>query len=382
MSSGSAQSDSSSDESASSESELDDTHDQPANASPTAQSTTRHKRKASVSHVDDSSEPTKVKKVKQEETEDTVAHLNIDDIPVVIHDDLWYPDGNVILLVEGSAFKLYKARLARYSSVLDVLFKEDGKQVAEYENSPCYRLSDIAYNDFIVFLEVLETPFKYTNVFPQQDAAVSILKVSRLLDCSMARDLALSMLRKLWPDDRPLLAVPSKCKYSDALVVLKASRDYAVPSLRKRAFYELLRSAAFWKAVADDRRALGLADADVFALFGAREALQQQCSTLIFKRPSRGSDWCPMRFAEGNRCNPPYKKPHLRKAFWRSDVIQSGDYESGMRDPIGWLGVMMNKHDTLTGQGWCEMCFQERRTAWMGARTSWWAMLDKWFDLA
>lgn len=218
-------------------------------------------------------------------------------------------------------------------------------------------------------------------MLPQQDAAVSILKVSRVLDCSMARDLALDLLRKLWPDAKPLLAVPSKCKYSDALVVLKASRDYAVPSLRKRAFYELLRSTAFWKAVADDRGALGLADADVFALFGARDALQQQWSTLIFTRPCPGSDWCPTRFAEGNRCTHPYTKPHLRKAFWRSDVIQSGDYESGMRDPIGWLGVMMNKQGALTGQGWCEMCTQERRAAWMDARTDWWAMLDNWFDL-
>ncbi len=97
-------------------------------------------------------------KAEQEETEDTVAHLNLDGMPVVIHDDLWYSDVNVILLVEGSAFKLYKARLARYSSVVDVLFNEDSKQIAEYETLPCYRLPDIASAEFIVFLEVLETP--------------------------------------------------------------------------------------------------------------------------------------------------------------------------------------------------------------------------------
>lgn len=223
---------------------------------------------------------------------------------------------------------------------------------------------------------------KYANKLPQQSTAISLLRVSRLLDCSTACALALDQLHKLWPHEKPTLSVPSKCRFNDALKILKVSRECAVPTLRKRAFYELLRSVAFWKAVADNRRGLGLADADLFALFSARNALQQRWSALIFTWPYPGSEMCPAQGVQGSRtCNPRLLKLHLRRAIWRADIIESKDYEAGIQDPIGWLGVLVNKKD-FSGQGWCETCLKERRTAWLEAQTSWWALLDSWVDLS
>lgn len=225
---------------------------------------------------------------------------------------------------------------------------------------------------------------KYANKLPQQSPAISLLRVSRLLDCPTACALALDLLHKLWPHETPMLAVPSRCRYTDALSILKVSRECAVPTLRKRAFYELLRSAAFWKAVADNRRGLGLEDADLFALFSARSALQQRWAALIFTSPSPGSEVCPAANHPGGRsqaCAPRILKLPMRRSIWRGDVIESRDYEAGMQDPIGWLGILLNQKD-FSGQGWCELCLKERRTAWMEAQTSWWAMLDTWLDLA
>ncbi len=97
------------------------------------------------------------KKAKQEENEDAVVHLDIDGLK--IHADFWYPDGNVVLVVDGSVFKLYKARLARYSTVFDSMFTGDSERRAQYEGCPCYRLpEDIKSDDFVAFLEALETP--------------------------------------------------------------------------------------------------------------------------------------------------------------------------------------------------------------------------------
>ncbi|OJT07797.1 hypothetical protein TRAPUB_1312 [Trametes pubescens] len=350
----------------------------PDNAGDSTQPMHSIKRKPSSPQLDDI---TPQKKAKQEENEDAVVHLDIDGLK--IHADFWYPDGNVVLVVDGSVFKLYKARLARYSTVFDSMFTVDGERRAQYEGSPCYRLpEDIKSDDFVAFLEALETPFKYANKLPQQGTAISLLRVSRLLDCSTACALALDLLHKLWPHEKPTLSVPSKCRFSDALKILKVSRECAVPTLRKRAFYELLRSAAFWKAVADNRRGLGLADEDLFALFSARNALQQRWSALIFTWPYPGNEMCPGQGVQGSRtCNPRLLKLHLRRAIWRADIIESKDYEAGIQDPIGWLGVLVNKKD-FSGQGWCETCLKERRTAWLEAQTSWWAMLDSWFDLS
>ncbi len=85
-------------------------------------------------------------------------------------DAFWYKDGNVVVVVGNTAFKLYKARLSRYSIVLAGQFADEGAGRPTMEGCPVYELAGLKVEDFKQFLEALETPM---YVFPLMSESAS-----------------------------------------------------------------------------------------------------------------------------------------------------------------------------------------------------------------
>ena len=69
---------------------------------------------------------------------------------VVRDDTFWYEDGNVIIKVENTHFKLLRSRLARYSQYFATLFSTPLRSV--------YEISNVTLTDFRRFLTALEQP--------------------------------------------------------------------------------------------------------------------------------------------------------------------------------------------------------------------------------
>ena len=77
------------------------------------------------------------------------------------HEILYFPDGNVIINVDGTHFRLFRSRLERQCKHLQSLFKHNGQSpdVQEsLEGYPVYTLSNLALSDFEMLLKFLEFP--------------------------------------------------------------------------------------------------------------------------------------------------------------------------------------------------------------------------------
>ncbi|KAI0820406.1 hypothetical protein BC628DRAFT_855251 [Trametes gibbosa] len=339
--------------------------------------TKRTRSACSTSSSDSDSDSPPPKKIKHERLH-TIAHKQLGNLNT--QHDFWYPDGNVVLVVDGSIFKLYKARLARYSSVLDTIFNAGTDD--EIDDLPAYTLPNISCPDFVTFLQALETPFKTAT---QLHATAALLIVSEKLKCTDAARLALHQLREIWPANRTKLAVGAACHYPDVLRVIQISREHDQFAFRTHAFYELIRSPAFWDAVggggAADRTALGLADGDLVSLLCLRVQLRQAWSALVLAPPYPDAGSCRLGTGRGS-CRKRFNQSNLRKAFWLESMLEDGLYHAGMQDPLGNLELLLeHKKDSLLADGWCKGCIGEREDAWAKAQKDWWVLLDNGLPL-
>ncbi|PIL28420.1 hypothetical protein GSI_08454 [Ganoderma sinense ZZ0214-1] len=395
-------------------------HESPAETRSEASALSASKRK-----LEQDIEPTDTKRIKREEASQPAPDNTP---PLKKSTDFWYPDGNVVIVVGDTAFKLYQARLARFSAIFTAWFEDEGSEKPRrIEGCPVYDVAGLTVEDFEPFLAALETPFKFASVTPPEPTLISILRASTVLSCPTARDLAVGHLRTLWPaDDATLASGGGQRPHASATAIILISRDCAVPELRRRAFYELLRSHDFWAALDRQRTDIPLPDADIIALCRARSALQEAWCTLAFTPPfggRTGEDGKPLETSCGGIIAVPVPAAPVhgfapqgqgmpmrrvrvvshaqvqaaqeiaaacgggrlvaaaaRKGAWRSDMIDRGDFERGRRDPIGTLQfLLMERKATFAEAGWCEKCMQERRKAWADAQVKWWGLLDRWF---
>ncbi|RDX52151.1 hypothetical protein OH76DRAFT_1554335 [Lentinus brumalis] len=299
----------------------------------------------------------------------------------------WYEDGNVVIVVEETAFKLYKARLSKFSTYFEAMFANDAEQNRPtMEGCPVYRAEGVAVSDFKQFLEALETPFVFVSKPPSQDTAIAILRASQQLGCQTTRSFAVERLRAIWPNDKPRLPGGSRA-FEDAIKIMQVSRDCQVPQLRKRAFYELVRSAPFWTTLRENRQAVGLPDSDIVALLSARAELQNLFMVLILEPPQGREAECPgLQAAKqggdpktAKLCAPRIQKGWGRKANWVMNMYENGDLMVGKTDPLGHLqNLLTERLKVVANAGWCSSCLQERVKAWQDAQGKWWGMLDDW----
>ncbi|KAI0692577.1 hypothetical protein C8T65DRAFT_699468 [Cerioporus squamosus] len=281
--------------------------------------------------------------------------------------EFWYPDGNVVILVQDTAFKLYKARLSKYSIVFAGRFGEDsGEGRPTMEGCPVYEMEGLNVDDFRQFLEALETPFVFSSNPPSQETSVSILRASQVLHCATTRAFAIDKLRSIWPDDKPKLP-GGRMPWEDAVRIIQVSRECGVPELRKRAFYEIVRGGAFWQTQLQNRAAIQLPDADIVAFLTARQ--------VVFEPPCGKNAMCSTKL-----CAVKLQKvgPVARTGLWRAQMIEGGDFDAGRADPIGHLEVMLTKRSAeLEAEGWCGSCMENRKKLWAEAQEKWWSMLDR-----
>ncbi|TBU22574.1 hypothetical protein BD311DRAFT_811430 [Dichomitus squalens] len=161
--------------------------------------------------------------------------------------------------------------------------------------------------------------------------------------------------------------IPIKPQSLNAAVqAIVHARKYAIHGVLKRAFYELLRSPAFWDAVTHERahvRAAHQRAEDPALLAGLEDADIRH-----------GVQALPGAWRPGRQEAP---------AAWAVDIARGPHILSSSCEAIMQTHAVQQWLEGLKRQSeheWCATCLDERIRVWEGARIAWWARLDAWLE--
>ncbi|KAI0692581.1 hypothetical protein C8T65DRAFT_72915 [Cerioporus squamosus] len=265
--------------------------------------------------------------------------------------EFWYPDGNSIVVVDGTYFRLLQSRLERHCGY----FTDrpwsivNGQKVVEVQ--------DLKLRDFETFLRYMEIPIRLRG-----RCSVPSAGVPRPLVQSHRRPHQHSSIRAVVlcvspaPGDE-LAGRP----YGEALHMLRLTHAIDAPLVRKQALYALLSDDQFWSDSRSKRADVDIASDDLVMLYHVRALMQEKWRVHALTPPKQCQDAeC---LADGG----------ARKALWRGQMAEYTAAEvrdpirevTGVRTAIGELGT------------WCRVCLDERARAWEVARDLWWDELDQ-----
>ncbi|KAL1937353.1 hypothetical protein VTO73DRAFT_13814 [Trametes versicolor] len=158
--------------------------------------------------------------------------------------------------------------------------------------------------------------------------------------------------------------------YHNAVFIILFARQYGIPELLKRAFYELLASAEFWAALTADPKQIRLTEADLLRLYNARHVLQQRWRETVVLAPymdEKGVSTCQ---GDGSACSIYNHRYSSRSQHWRKMILESEVVEAGMGDPLRYdasSGLTKEQKETWCRgcrKGWTDMLAVKRREWW------------------
>ncbi|KAL1948041.1 hypothetical protein VTO73DRAFT_12116 [Trametes versicolor] len=316
--------------------------------------------------------------------------------------EFWYPDGNVVVKIENTGFKLLASRLRHHCQYFSTLLPpappgahaQEGRAgaplISTYVDSTrsdgAFVVTCVTAHQFEVFLKFLDTPFENPIQTAPHDTVIALYHASSALGSPSALALALTRIKTLWDSHAPPdPAHPLPCEYEDALQLVALARAHGVPCVLKRAFYEVLRCARFW-ALVDSRghRAVeqpgaegdllgltgGLSQADLLGLYTARVALGNAWRALCARPPRvpRSDTPCACRVREDGAA---------RARAWRAALCDAVLVDL---DPLSYAAQLRSEF-VLPGGDWCDKCLKKVSKRWKAARVLWWGQLDVWLGL-
>lgn len=250
------------------------------------------------------------------------------------------------------------------------------------------RLTNVADNShFLVCSEHATNPLS-------QELAISLLSAADILSCGYVLDVAKKRLCEIWDGRTPPTtdhswADPEDRSSRAAIRALNLGRQYAIPGVLKRAYYELLSSRTFGrelesmlfgKSVIDE---LPIAVDDVRKLLAVRLKLGEHWRKFLMEVPSGA--WCVPSSRDldspcgARRCC--HADDETRARMWRDFVC---DEERGLLElPVDPLrcDLVTEWWETLRARKWCQGCLRRKRRAWEETRVAWWGGMGVWFGL-
>ncbi|RPD75737.1 hypothetical protein L226DRAFT_386941 [Lentinus tigrinus ALCF2SS1-7] len=312
------------------------------------------------------------------------------DVPLQADTEFWYADGNVVIKVDKSLFKLHRDRLAGVSVYFAKLFgsHSGSNNYASVDGCPVYPVRPgITPTSFRNILRVLDTPIAYSGGLPSEDNAIELLHTADLLCCTCVLVFAKHALAKHW--DAPTVPCPESSRtYEDATTAILLARQYGISGVLKRAFYEALSKPAFWAVLSANPGPIQLPRAYVDRMHNARVELGRLWREFALRAPGtnkKGKSKCQKEHKQNcNRFEFDYKRQRPigrcngdsehRKLSWREFVVTKGVMEDGAADPIRYNLVAARKKEL--DKAWCDACLEGWEAEWKKARVDWWNALD------
>ncbi|KAJ7711892.1 hypothetical protein B0H16DRAFT_1343346 [Mycena metata] len=172
----------------------------------------------------------------------------------IVRSELWFLDGNVVIIASSVAFKVHRGQLRRHSEVFDDLFSIPQPQDQDlYDGCPWVEVYDCP-SDVLYFLKALYDGLYFqslrANDFP---AVAAVLRLSTKYLVEHLRQHCMTRLDLDWPstlagwDQREHAATDAQGHYTPRLacphpiLVIHLALDLGLASLLPAALYDLAR---------------------------------------------------------------------------------------------------------------------------------------------
>ncbi|KAL1685700.1 hypothetical protein GGG16DRAFT_29361, partial [Schizophyllum commune] len=309
--------------------------------------------------------------------------------PYKKHERYWALDGNVVIQLEDTRFKLHRSRLALQSPLFEALFEKhagrdasvegdialDSISVEDEEDGIVVYLdsTDVALEDFLELLTAMEDTLEYCSKkqpFPVHATvfrAASSLRFDKFAEHAKK---AMTGPPHGFPEDLASLTEVGRYYIVDAILL---GRSWNVPEILKRAFYELARLPD-----SEDRRipnpALdppesgidALDPIDLALLLNAQKKLAQAWTKVLLLHDLPRYKKCGDANCEASTTKYLYCAVH-----------ESGIGEEYALDPLCGLQALINAK-WVNSYRHCQTCAKRRKSELAEKRKELWASLDGW----
>ncbi|KAJ7469915.1 hypothetical protein B0H11DRAFT_1731194 [Mycena galericulata] len=317
--------------------------------------------------------------------------------PAHKHNVYWALDGSIVIQIQETKFKVHQSQLAKQSQWFSDLFEGNDKvasakhvERSEDGSTPMYILSlpSLTARDFGRLLDALDRAITYVHEDPPFSRLAGILRAATILKFHDFRDWIVRLLEDRWSSSLTDLSKEAIGLATESIILARACD---VPSILKRAMYELARRAGYGQNERDSGQ--GVATRDFLALVRAREELTAVWLKSISPyAPEFGTCAAAMAPAPASVPTPdaePAPQP-IPAACTTLDPLRSGEAqqklvrESGIADdflydPLCGLQALIDSD--WSAEGFCEACVGLRREVWTNTRERAWVDLDRWFGL-
>ena len=238
------------------------------------------------------------------------------------------------------------------------------------------------------FSTLISRGSQYVFTPPPFTDLASILRASLALKFDSLSTFATHALTSMWPDTLPSHHTPIQGLAKNAEETIVLARKCRLPSLLKRAFYELLRSPGLGQSAVEefmldgdeetrDRKKVG--KTDLVMLIRTREELASQWARGAALPPAPRDFPCPISTLlneEGRKCA---EATVNAVEHWRETVLSGDLYVEYMNDPIE--GLERLGEVAWEEKGFCKGCVEGWRASWRRQREKIWENLDLWLEL-
>ncbi|TRM67516.1 hypothetical protein BD626DRAFT_564445 [Schizophyllum amplum] len=302
------------------------------------------------------------------------------------HDRFWVLDGNVVLEIQNTRFKLHRSRLATQSKWFEALFeKRAGGEVTVEEGAPdldsvivededgtdVYYLdsTEVSLDDFVELLTAMEDTIDYCSKRQPLPIHVAVFTAATILRFDKFAEYAKKNITSPtigFSDSLDAVTHESRLYVIDAVLL---GRTW-LPKILKRAFYELARMSDIRDigtqepALDPPEIAIGyLPPSDLQLVTYVQKELALAWADVLALQPY---DKCRVQDCTAARTRPIYEAVHnsgIGKAFVLDPIC-------GLQALIGmkWFGEL----------GYCQNCAKRRKKELAEMRKKIWTDLDDW----
>ncbi|KAI0673749.1 hypothetical protein C8Q78DRAFT_969131 [Trametes maxima] len=172
-------------------------------------------------------------------------------------EEFWFEDGNVVLVLESSAFRVHRGVLSRHSEAFRNLFSipqpMDVDKIETIDGSPVVRLQDSSH-DFRHLLQAFYdgmTAQIPTEPSTRLSVLAALLRLSHKYDIVHIQEATLALLKPMFPDDLPSWLKCGVLGRSRTVKFAPGQEIEAVNLFRKCERSEMLLVALYWCTTLD-----------------------------------------------------------------------------------------------------------------------------------
>ncbi|KAJ6566855.1 hypothetical protein B0H19DRAFT_940218 [Mycena capillaripes] len=332
----------------------------------------------------------------------------------IVRSELWFSDGNIVIIASAIAFKVHRGQLRRHSEVFDDLFSiPQPKDQELFDGFPWVEVYDCP-SDVLYFLKALYDGLYFktpgANDFP---AVAAVLRLSTKYLVEHLRQRCMTRLELDWPstlagwDQREQVATDSFGHYAPRascphpILVIDLALDLGLSSLLPTALYDLARYGpskimvgtpapplSFTSERAAPRKPATLSPALLITTFRGREAAQRYLSDFVIKELQGRPPASDCQYLEED-----IPSRMCRESFYfiMLNILRSvGGIASGRdADPLFTLVQamdMLSRTDFSDGHRQCGLrlchpCKLDFANSATHAREEVWKLLPTWFEL-